>query len=303
MNIAVVGLGRMGTGIARRLLNKGHSVWVYNRTPQKTDALVSEGARGAYSLEQLVKDMPSPRLFWLMLPAGEVTERHIEEISKLAEPGDIVVDGANSYYRDDLVRERVLEGKGIGYLDVGVSGGIWGEREGYCLMVGGKRKFYEKVEPVLKALAPEGGYLYCGPAGAGHFVKMVHYAIEYALMEAYAEGFELLWRSPYGKTVKMADVAGLWQRGSVIRSWLLELLERAFRKEDDLSSIKGYVEDSGEGRWSVKEAIDMDVPFEGIAHSLFRRFRSRQEESFAEKILAALRAEFGGHRVIRDDKV
>ncbi len=302
LNTAVVGLGRMGSGIARRLLRRGIKLWVYNRSPQKTDALVSEGAEGAYSLEELVSAMPSPRLFWLMLPAGQVTDRHIEELSRLADEGDVIIDGANSYYKDDILREQVLEDRGVGYLDVGVSGGIWGEREGFCLMVGGKRHLYERAEFVFKALAPEGGYLYCGPAGAGHFVKMVHNAIEYALMEAYAEGFELLWRSPYGRSVRMADVADLWQRGSVIRSWLLELLERAFRKEDDLSSIKGYVEDSGEGRWSIKEAIDMEVPFEGIAHSLFRRFRSRQEESFAEKILAALRAEFGGHKVLKDDK-
>lgn len=302
LNTAVVGLGRMGSGIARRLLNKGHRIWVYNRTPQKTDNLVSQGAEGAYSLEELIEMMPSPRLFWLMLPAGEVTDRHIDEISTLAAEGDIIIDGANSFYKDDILRERMLSERGLGYLDVGVSGGVWGEKEGYCLMVGGRKELYERVETVFRDLAPEGGYLYCGPAGAGHFVKMVHNAIEYALMEAYAEGFELLWRSPYGRTVRFADVAALWQHGSVIRSWLLELLERAFRKEDDLSSIKGFVEDSGEGRWSIKEAIDMEVPFEGIAHSLFRRFRSRQEESFAEKILAALRAEFGGHRVFKDEK-
>jgi 6-phosphogluconate dehydrogenase len=239
MNIAVVGLGRMGTSIARRLLAKGLNIWVYNRTPSKTDAIVTEGARGAYSLEELVELMPSPRLFWLMLPAGQVTDKHIDGLAGLASSGDIIIDGGNSYYKDDIRREGTLSEKGIGYLDVGVSGGIWGEKEGYCLMVGGSEELYHKVEFVFKALAPEGGYLYCGPAGAGHFVKMVHNAIEYALMEAYAEGFELLWRSTYGRTVKMADVAGLWQRGSVIRSWLLELLETAFRKEDDLSSIKG----------------------------------------------------------------
>ncbi len=302
LNPAVVGLGRMGRGIARRLLSQGIEVWVYNRTPQKTETLVSEGAHGVYSLEELVKTVPSPRLFWLMLPAGEVTDRHIEELSRLGGEGDIIIDGANSYYKDDILREKDLEERGLGYLDVGVSGGVWGEKEGFCLMVGGKRALYEKAEYVFKALAPKDGYLYCGPAGAGHFVKMVHNAIEYALMEAYAEGFELLWRSPYGRGVRMADVAALWQRGSVIRSWLLELLERVFRRENDLSSIRGYVEDSGEGRWAIKEAIDLDVPFEGIAYSLFRRFRSRQEESFAEKILAALRAEFGGHRVFKDEK-
>ncbi len=301
MNIAVVGLGRMGTGIVRRLLAQGFGVWVYNRTASKTDLLVSEGATGAYSLEELVQKMAPPRLLWLMLPAGEVTETHINTLAGLLSEGDIVVDGANSYYRDDVYRERFLSDRGIGYLDVGVSGGIWGQKEGFCLMVGGREDLFRKAEFVFKALAPESGYLYCGPAGAGHFVKMVHNAIEYALMEAYAEGFELLWRSEYGRTVDMASVARLWQQGSVIRSWLLELLERAFQKDNDLSSIKGYVEDSGEGRWSIKEAIDMEVPFEAIAHSLFRRFRSRQEDSFAEKIIAALRAEFGGHPVKKND--
>jgi 6-phosphogluconate dehydrogenase len=298
MFIGMVGLGRMGMNMARRLQRAGHTVVAYNRTGEKTRKLMEEeGVDGAFSLEELIEKLPLPRLVWLMLPAGKVVDDHIEKLRDLLQPGDIVVDGGNTYYRDDKRRFETLSSRGIAFLDVGVSGGIWGLSEGYCLMVGGEKKFFDEIEPVLRSLAPPDGYLYCGETGAGHFIKMVHNGIEYAMMEAYAEGFELLNSSPYGNGVDYGRLAHLWNRGSVIRSWLLELLEDAFSKDPGLESIRGYVEDSGEGRWTVKEAIDLGVPLEAITSSLFRRFRSRTEDSFGERLLAALRNEFGGHPV------
>ncbi|RMG69198.1 MAG: decarboxylating 6-phosphogluconate dehydrogenase [Nitrospirae bacterium] len=299
MKIAVVGLGRMGMNIARRLLQKGHEVVAYNRTPSKTELLQKEGATGSFSLEEMVEKLPKPAIVWLMLPAGEVVDLHIEKLSGLLQEGDIIIDGGNTHYRDDLRRAETLSRSGIKLLDIGVSGGIWGLKEGFCLMVGGELDVYERVEPILKALAPEEGYMYCGPTGAGHYVKMVHNGIEYGLMQAYAEGFELLKASEYGRGLDFSALSRLWNHGSVIRSWLLELLERAFKEDPGLDSIVGYVEDSGEGRWTLEEAVRLDVPADTLAISLFKRFRSRQEESFADKVLAALRAQFGGHRVIR----
>ncbi len=302
MDIAMVGLGRMGMNMARRLLQSGHRVVAYNRTPGKTDLIVKEGAEGAYCLEEIAEKLSPPRVVWMMLPAGRVVDEHVERFGTMLGEGDILIDGGNSYYRDSIRRAEFLGRRGIHYLDIGVSGGIWGLREGYCLMVGGNRQVYERIKPLLESLATEGGYLYCGGTGAGHFVKMVHNGIEYAMMQAYAEGFELLNLSAYRDELDFKEIARLWNHGSVIRSWLLELLERAFEDDPRLEGILGYVEDSGEGRWTLKEAIDMGVPADAIAVSLFRRFRSRQEESFSEKILAALRAQFGGHRVLKRSK-
>lgn len=299
MDIGMIGLGRMGLNMARRLARGGHRVAGYNRTAQVTKAAEADGIEGAYSLSELVNKLPSPRTVWMMLPAGKTVDDTIDALKPLLSKGDIVVDGGNTYYKDDIRRYEDLKALGLGYVDAGVSGGIWGLEKGYCTMIGGERGAFEAMEPLVKTLAPPGGYLWCGAAGAGHFMKMVHNGIEYGLMEAYAEGFELIQASPYGDSVKNAELARLWNRGSVVRSWLLELLESAFAKEDGLGSIIGYVEDSGEGRWMVKEAVDMGVSIPAITESLMRRFRSRQEEPFGEKLLAALREEFGGHRVRR----
>ncbi|WKZ34116.1 MAG: decarboxylating 6-phosphogluconate dehydrogenase [Thermodesulfobacteriota bacterium] len=299
MDVGMIGLGRMGLNMARRLARGGHRVVGYNRTAQATKSAEAEGIEGAYSLAELVDKLPRPRTVWMMLPAGRPVDDTIESLKPLLASGDMVVEGGNTYYKDDLRRSEGLKPLGLRYVDAGVSGGIWGLEKGYCTMIGGERAAFEVLEPVLKTLAPPGGYLWCGEVGAGHFMKMVHNGIEYGLMEAYAEGFELIKASPYGEGIRNAELARLWNRGSVVRSWLLELLESAFDKEDGLESIIGYVEDSGEGRWMVKEAVDMGVSIPAITESLMRRFRSRQEEPFGEKLLAALREEFGGHAVKR----
>lgn len=301
MEVAMVGLGKMGMNMAKRLLRGGHAVVAYNRSPQKTEEVVREGAIGVLSIDELVAKLSQPRILWLMLPAGGTVDEYVEVFSSRLTDGDIVIDGGNTFYKDDLRRAEKLRNKGIHFLDVGVSGGIWGLTEGYCLMAGGDFDVYRKIEPLLITLAQPEGYLYCGSTGCGHYVKMIHNGIEYAMMQAYAEGFEILNASPYGKDLDFSKLSHLWNRGSVIRSWLLELLESAFSKDQRLSGIRGYVEDSGEGRWTVKEAIDLDVPAESITQSLYKRFRSRQEESFGDKILAALRNEFGGHGVIRKE--
>lgn len=302
MEAGIVGLGRMGLNMARRLVKGGHRITGYNRTPDVTRAAEKEGIEAAFSLEELVSKLSTPRVVWIMLPEGRPVDSTIEELKPLLAPGDMIVDGGNSFYKDDLRRSKDLTPGGLVYMDAGVSGGIWGLKEGYCTMIGGPRSGFERIRPMLETLAPPDGYMYCGESGAGHYVKMVHNGIEYGMMEAYAEGFELLKASPYGKGIKNAELAALWNRGSVVRSWLLELLEDAFKKEDGLESIIGYVEDSGEGRWMVKEAVDLSVALPVITESLMRRFRSRQDESFAEKVLAALREEFGGHSVRRGPK-
>jgi len=299
MQVAMVGLGRMGMNMARRLLRGGHEVVAFNRTPAKTEEIVKEGALGAFSLEELVEKLSTPRALWMMLPAGPTVDEYVRGFRDLLSPGDIVIDGGNTHYKDDLHRSRLLEEKGIHFMDAGVSGGIWGLEVGYCLMVGGEKKVFERLEPLFKTLAPEEGYLYCGPVGAGHFVKMVHNGIEYGMMQAYAEGFDILEASPYAQFLDYADLAHLWNRGSVIRSWLLELAEAAFRKDGRLSQIKGYVEDSGEGRWMVNQAVETGVSAPVIALSLMQRFRSRKEDTFSDKVLAALRREFGGHGVVK----
>jgi 6-phosphogluconate dehydrogenase len=298
MKLAMIGLGRMGMNMAKRLLRDGHEIVAYNRSPGKTDALVKEeGATGVYSLRDAVENLPKPRVIWLMLPSGKPVDDHIDELVEQLAPEDIIIEGGNTYYKDDIRRSNHLRTKHIHYLDVGVSGGIWGLKIGYCLMIGGDKAVFESLEPVFKSLAPEGGYLYCGQTGAGHFVKMVHNGIEYGMMQAYAEGFDILEASSFGKEFDYQEIARLWNRGSVVRSWLLELLEGAFGHDPRLEDIRGYVEDSGEGRWMVQQAVDADVPAPVIALSLFQRFGSRRENSFADRVLAALRREFGGHPV------
>lgn len=297
----MIGLGRMGMNMARRLLQGNHEVVVYNRTHDKVETMEKEGAKGSSSIEELVKTLSPPRVLWIMLPAGKIVDDHIKSISPLLSKGDILIEGGNSYFRDDIRRAEELKPTGIHYMDAGVSGGIWGLTVGYCTMVGGDKEVFKHVEPILKTLAPEDGYLYCGPVGSGHFVKMVHNGIEYAMMEAYGEGFEILNASQYGEQFNYHDIAHLWNQGSVIRSWLLELLESAFDKDPRLKEIRGYVEDSGEGRWTVQQAVETGVSAPAITHSLFRRFESRQEDIFSDKILAALRNEFGGHAVKKNE--
>ena len=297
MQIGIVGLGRMGMNMARRLLKGGHEVVAYNRTYEKVRDIESEGAKGAKNLKELVEQLSPRRVIWLMLPAGHVVDEHIDKIAPLLAEGDILIDGGNSYYIDDIRRHAKLSQMNIHYMDAGVSGGIWGLKVGYCTMIGGSKEDFKYIEPILKTLAPEGGYLYCGQTGAGHFVKMVHNGIEYAIMEAYGEGFELLEKSPYGKDLNFRDVAHLWNRGSVIRSWLLELLELTFEKDPKLENIEGYVEDSGEGRWTVLESVKFGVNATAMAYALFKRFSSREKDQFSDRVCAALRKEFGGHPV------
>lgn len=297
MQIGMIGLGRMGMNMTRRLLCGRHNVVAYNRSPDKVDEIAKKGAEGAYSFEELVGKLKPPRAIWLMLPAGRPVDDAIEGIKGLLQKEDIIVDGGNSFYKDDILREKQLRSLGLHYMDVGVSGGIWGLKIGYCLMVGGRQKIYKRLKPLFKTLAPKDGYLYCGLIGAGHFVKMIHNGIEYGMMSAYGEGFEILNASPYAGRLDFSKVAHLWNQGSVVRSWLLELAESAFKKDRDLSKIEGYVEDSGEGRWTVQQAIDTAVPAPVITSALYQRFRSREIESFSDKLLAALRNEFGGHAV------
>ena len=299
MQVAMIGLGRMGMNMARRLIGGGHEVIAYNKTPEKVDSMVNEGAVGAYSLEEAVDKLKSPKVVWLMLPIGKPVESTIDKLKTLLSADDIIIEGGNSFFKDDIRRAQILKEKNIHYIDAGVSGGIWGLKVGYCTMVGGDKIDFEHIEPLLKTLAPEKGYMYCGGTGAGHFVKMVHNGIEYGMMEAYAEGFEILKASPYGKDLSLKDVATLWNQGSVVRSWLLELMESAFEKDPDLSNISGYVEDSGEGRWTVQQAIELGVSATVLAHSVFKRFQSRQADVFSDKVLAALRNEFGGHMTVK----
>ena len=296
MRIGFVGLGRMGANMVRRLLRDGHEVVAYNRTPEKTKEIAGEGATAAFSIAELVDSLEKPRAVWIMVPAGDATEAQIEELLEHLEARDTIIDGGNTNFHDDQRRQRDLAAKGINYVDAGTSGGIWGLQVGYCLMVGGEKEAVEPLEPIFTTLAPEGGYLHVGGPGAGHYVKMVHNGIEYGLMQAYAEGFEIMHASSYD--LDLAGISELWMQGSVVRSWLLELAGRAFKANGaDLEHIKGYVEDSGEGRWTVQEAIDHDVPAPVITLSLLTRFRSRQDDSYGAKVLAALRNEFGGHAV------
>ncbi len=297
MRIAMVGLGRMGMNMAKRLLQGGHEVVAYNRSPEKTREIAGLGAIASYSLDEMVQSLEPPRIVWLMLPAGRLVDDHLERLRAILAPEDMIIDGGNTYYQDDIRRASFLGEKDISYVDAGVSGGIWGLEKGYCLMIGGPRKAYEFLEPVFKALAPEQGYLYCGSSGAGHFVKMVHNGIEYGMMQAYGEGFQILDSSPYSRDLKYSEVAHLWNQGSVVRSWLLELAQKAFASDEKLSGISGHVDDSGEGRWTVQQAVETGVNAPVITLSLMNRFRSRQSDPFSDRVLAALRKEFGGHEV------
>jgi 6-phosphogluconate dehydrogenase len=296
MELGMIGLGRMGGNMVQRLLNGGHRIVVYARKKEVVQAMVDQGAVGAYSFPELAAKLTPPRAVWLMVPSGEPTESTISDVVDALSPGDVVIDGGNSNYKDSMRRAAALSEKGLIFLDVGTSGGVWGLKEGYCMMVGGDRETFHRLLPIFQTLAPspDKGYGYVGPAGAGHFVKMVHNGIEYGLMEAYAEGFELL-DTKTEFELDLAQVAEIWRYGSVVRSWLLDLAAEALRQDPKLRGIGAYVEDSGEGRWTLEESIELAVPAPVIALSLQARFRSRQEEPFGAKLVAALRHQFGGH--------
>ncbi len=298
MDIAMIGLGKMGGNMASRLLRGGHGVVVYNRSPEPVRAAVAEGAKGATSIEDVVAGLNAPRAIWLMLPAGDVTEEAIGRLANLMSNGDVLIDGGNSNYKDTMRRATFLADKGIFFVDSGTSGGIWGLSEGYSLMVGGRPEAIELIRPALETLAPaaDRGWAHVGPSGAGHFTKMIHNGIEYGMMQAYAEGFEIL-RAKKEFNLDLHQIAELWRYGSVVRSWLLDLTAAALSEDPELSDLRGWVADSGEGRWTVFEAIDQDVPAPVITLALQMRFVSRQDESYAAKLLAAMRNQFGGHAV------
>jgi 6-phosphogluconate dehydrogenase len=320
MQIGMIGLGRMGANMARRLMKGGHECVVYDRHAETVDALAKEGATGASALEDVAKKLTAPRAVWIMLPSGAPTEETVVALSKLLAAGDAIIDGGNSFYKDDVRRSAMLKPSGIHYLDVGTSGGVWGLESGYCMMIGGNQSAAQRLDPIFATLAPgpgeiprtpgreklkstaEQGYLYCGPSGAGHFVKMIHNGIEYGLMQAYAEGFNILIGAnsknlPAGLSydLNLADIAELWRRGSVISSWLLDLTATALASDAKLEAYSGFVEDSGEGRWTISAALEEGVSAEVLSAALFTRFRSRLEHTFAEKILSAMRKGFGGH--------
>lgn len=320
MQIGVIGLGRMGAGISRRLIAGGHSCVVYDVSSANIAALAQDGAIGAESLEAQVAALSAPRAVWVMLPAGAPTEDTITRLSTLLSPGDVIIDGGNTYYRDDIRRAKTLAEKQIAYLDVGTSGGVWGQARGFCLMVGGDKAAYDRLDPIFATLAPgigdiprterdasadasvERGYFHAGPSGAGHFVKMIHNGIEYGMMAAYSEGFAILEgrnaaHLPEDERydLNLADVAEVWRRGSVITSWLLDITASALAKDGDLAAFSGSVEDSGEGRWTLEAAIEESVPADVLAAALFARFRSRQPGAFGNKLLSAMRLGFGGH--------
>ena len=316
MQLGMVGLGRMGANMVRRLMKAGHRCVVYDRDAARTQELAREGATPAAAIEQFISALEPPRVVWVMVPAGRPTEEVLAALAERMQPGDILIDGGNSYYKDDVRRARQMKPKGIQYLDVGTSGGVWGLERGYCLMIGGTQDSVAYLDPIFRALAPgqgtvartprrerstgtaEQGYLHCGPAGAGHFVKMVHNGIEYGVMQALAEGFDIL-RSAriegLDGFLPLADIAEVWRRGSVLESWLLDLTASALSEDPDLRAYTGFVEDSGEGRWTVMAAVEQAVPANVIAASLFARFRSRQDHTFGDKVLSAMRYKFGGH--------
>jgi 6-phosphogluconate dehydrogenase len=296
MKIGFVGLGKMGGKMVQRLMEGGHEIVAFDPVTEALRRAQEKGAAPATSLRKLVEKLRGPRAVWIMVPSGEPTEETIASLSSLLTEGDIVIDGGNSFYKDSIRRGRTLNAQGISLLDAGTSGGIWGLEIGYCLMVGGEEAPFRQLEPIFETLAPKEGYAHVGPSGAGHFVKMVHNGIEYALLQGYAEGFDILKaKEVFG--LDLEQIAHLWNQGSVIRSWILELAEGAFRKDPALDGIQGYVEDSGEGRWTVVEAMENDVPAPLITLSLLERFRSRQQDSFSAKVIAALRHEFGGHEM------
>jgi 6-phosphogluconate dehydrogenase len=299
MEIGMVGLGRMGGNMATRLLRRGHRVVAHDRSADAVRAKEAEGAVAAGSLEALVAACQQrPRVIWVMVPAGDPTSQTIRSLCELCLPGDVVIDGGNTDWRLALQDAAHVRARGMRYLDAGTSGGLWGLENGYCLMVGGERAAYEHCLPILRDLAPaQGGLVHTGPEGSGHFVKMVHNGIEYGLMQAYAEGFQLMKRAPAFPGLDLAAIAEAWRQGSVVRSWLLDLVAGGLRADPDLSRVQGYVEDTGEGRWTVEAAVESGTPVPAIAAALFARFRSRMEDTFADKLLAAMRNEFGGHAV------
>ncbi len=320
MQLGMIGLGRMGGNMTTRCLDGGHDMIVYDQHAETVGAYVDRGAIGANSMSDLIQRLEPPRAVWIMLPAGEVTESAVMEVSEYLKPGDIVIDGGNSMFKDDVRRAKILQTKGLHYVDVGTSGGVWGVERGYCLMIGGSIEAVTHLDPIFKTLAPglgdiprtpgrqatpgpaELGYIHCGPAGAGHFVKMIHNGIEYGLMQAYAEGFDILRNAnspdlPADQRFdfNLADIAEVWRRGSVVGSWLLDLTAMALVEDPDLTDYTGFVEDSGEGRWTIQTAIEEAVPADVLSASLYARFRSRQEHTYAEKLLSAMRYKFGGH--------
>jgi 6-phosphogluconate dehydrogenase len=320
MQLGMIGLGRMGANIVRRLMRNDHTCVVYDRDPDPGKALAAEGARAAGSLADLVSGLETPRAIWVMLPAGAPTEQTIEALTPLLAKGDVIIDGGNTFWQDDIRRGASLAAKGLHYVDVGTSGGVWGLERGYCMMIGGDKAVVQRLDPIFKALAPgrgevsqtpnregrdprvEEGYLHAGPCGAGHFVKMVHNGIEYGMMQAYAEGFDILrhadveaLKPEHRFSLDLADISEVWRRGSVVTSWLLDLTASALAHEGELTSYSGFVEDSGEGRWTLMAAIEEAVPAEVLSAALYTRFRSRQDHTFAEKIISAMRKGFGGH--------
>jgi 6-phosphogluconate dehydrogenase len=296
MDLVIAGLGRMGANMARRLHRAGHHVVAYNRSADKVRDIMTEGLDGAFTPAEAVAKLPSPRVVWLMVPSGDATEATMEEFAALLAEGDTIIDGGNANFRDSKRRHDLMAERGIHFVDAGISGGVWGLQNGYGTMVGGEPRAVTPLEPIFTALAPDGGYIHCGPPGSGHYTKMVHNGIEYGLMQAYAEGFEILHASEY--PLDLEAVAKAWQRGTVIRSWLLELAANAFEEHGQgLDDVRGWVADSGEGRWTVQEAMDLDVPAPVITLSLQTRLRSRQAESYTGQVLAALREQFGGHAI------
>jgi 6-phosphogluconate dehydrogenase len=320
MQLGMIGLGRMGGNMVRRLMRNGHQCSVFDLSPDNVNALVKEGATGSNSMEAFVKSLTKPRAAWVMVPAGAATDSTVMKLASLMEPGDIIIDGGNSYFKDDIRRSKAVKEKGISYVDVGTSGGVWGIDRGYCMMVGGPKDTVKHLDPILKTLAPgigtvdktpgrgskggtaEDGYLHCGTAGAGHFVKMVHNGIEYGLMQAYAEGFDIIKfadskevAEDHRFTFDLAEIAEVWRRGSVVGSWLLDLTAMALIEDPTLSKFTGSVQDSGEGRWTIMAAIEEAVPCDVLSASLYTRFRSRQDHTFAEKLLSGMRNKFGGH--------
>jgi len=295
MELGMIGLGRMGANMTERLVMGGHRVISFDRSPEAIQRVVDIGAVGAHSLADFVKQLTLPRVIWLMVPSGDPVDQTIEQLLPNLSQGDILIDGGNSNYKDSIRRAQKLKPHGLHFVDAGTSGGVWGLKNGYCMMVGGEADVIARLEPIFKTLAPKDGYLHVGPNVAGHFGKKIHNGIEYGMLQAYGEGFELLKASQFD--LDLGKISHLWNQGSVVRSWLLELAESAFEKDPKLSSIKGYVEDSGEGRWTVEEAIERSVPAPVLMLSLFARFASRQEDSFSAKVIAALRNEFGGHAV------
>jgi 6-phosphogluconate dehydrogenase len=293
MELGMIGLGRMGANMTVRLLGGGHRVVAFDRDLEKVGVAVAKGASPARSLTELVGALKPPRVVWVMVPAGAATTAALQELETLLAPDDVIIEGGNSFYKDSIERAARARARGLHYLDAGTSGGVWGLSVGYCLMVGGEREIFRRCEALFATLAPPNGYAYVGPSGAGHFSKMVHNGIEYGLLQAYAEGFELLAAAPFRLDLK--QLASLWNHGSVVRSWLLELAEEALGKDARLDAIAGFVEDSGEGRWTVQTAVEQSVPLPAITAALFARFASRQDDSFAAKFIAALRREFGGH--------